>query len=128
MLGEYATARWPDVFRETRRAQDEVNRLLAGLRLSQSADFPPVNIWAGGEGATVMAQVPGVNPDELDITVHQDTLTLSGKRVTTGGAAAHEACAKLRRPSGELTAVKAADVGFAASSARGRDLMPGRER
>src|SRR5258708_5504224 len=80
MLGEYATARWPDVFRETRRAQDEVNRLLAGLRLSQSADFPPVNIWAGGEGATVMAQVPGVNPDELDITVHQDTLTLSGKR------------------------------------------------
>jgi HSP20 family protein len=81
MLGEYATAvRWPDVFRETRRVQDEMNRLLGGLRLPQSADFPPVNVWAGGDGTTVMAQVPGVNPDELDITVHQDTLTLRGKR------------------------------------------------
>jgi HSP20 family protein len=81
MLGEYTTAtRWPDVFRETQRAQDEMNRLLAGLRFPQSAEFPPVNIWAGPDGATVIAEVPGVNPDELDITVHQDTVTLRGKR------------------------------------------------
>ena len=81
MLGEYATAvRWPDVFRETRRAQDEMNRLLGGLRLPRSTDFPPVNVWAGADGTTVMTQVPGVNPDELDITVHQDTVTLRGKR------------------------------------------------
>jgi HSP20 family protein len=81
MLGEYATAaRWPDAFRETRRAQDEMNRLLAGLRFPPSADFPPVNVWAGADGATVMAEIPGINPDELDITVHQDTVTLRGKR------------------------------------------------
>jgi HSP20 family protein len=81
MLGEYATAaRWPDIFRERRRAQDEMNRLFGGLRFPQSADFPPVNVWAGADGTTVMAQVPGVNPDELDITVHQDTVTLRGKR------------------------------------------------
>jgi HSP20 family protein len=39
-----------------------------------------VNLWTGPEGAIVAAQVPGVNPEELDITIRRDTVTLRGNR------------------------------------------------
>jgi HSP20 family protein len=81
MLGQYALERrWPDLLRDVRRTQEEMNRLFGGFRLATSSEFPPVNVWAGPDGAVVAAEVPGVSPDELDITVHQDTVTLRGKR------------------------------------------------
>jgi HSP20 family protein len=81
MLSEHTTAgRWPDVFREMRRAQDEMNRLFGGLRFIPRTEFPPVNMWAEEGKVIVMAEIPGVSPEELDITVHQDTVTLRGKR------------------------------------------------
>jgi HSP20 family protein len=93
MLREYAAAgRWPDLFRETRRAQDEMNRLFGGLRLAQRPEFPPVNVWAGGDATMITAEIPGVSSDQLEITVHQDTVTLRGKRdpeVVDPGAVTH---------------------------------------
>jgi HSP20 family protein len=81
MQTEYATTgRWPDVFREMRRAQDEVNRIFGGLRFAVRTEFPPVNMWAGEDKVIVMAEMPGVSPDAVDVTVHQDTVTLRGKR------------------------------------------------
>jgi HSP20 family protein len=81
MLRQYGTeGRWPSHFQDIRRTQEELNRLFGGLRLSLRAEFPPVNVWAGPDGSIVTAEVAGVNPDELDITVHQDTVTISGKR------------------------------------------------
>jgi HSP20 family protein len=90
MMREYtAPGRWPtgfrdvrlpEVFRDMRRAQDEMNRLFGGLRFALRTEFPAVNIWTSPEGAIATAQVPGVSPDQLDVTVHQDTITLRGKR------------------------------------------------
>jgi HSP20 family protein len=81
MQTEYTTTgRWPDVFREMRRAQDEVNRIFGGLRFAARTEFPPVNIWAGEDKVILMAEMPGVSPDQVDVTVHQDTVTLRGKR------------------------------------------------
>jgi HSP20 family protein len=81
MLSEYQTAgRMPDMFREMRRAQHDMNRLFGGLRLATEPDFPPISLWAGSDRAVVMAEVPGVGPDQLDITVHQDTVVLRGRR------------------------------------------------
>ena len=81
MLMEYAARRrWPDVFGEMRRAQDEMNRRFGGLRFALQDEFPAVNVWAGNDGAIIMAQIPGVSPDQIDVTVHQDTITLRGKR------------------------------------------------
>lgn len=81
MLTEYtASGRWPDVFREMRRAQDEMNRLFGGLRFVPRTEFPPINMWAGESKVIVMAEIPGVSPDQIDITVHQDTVTMRGKR------------------------------------------------
>jgi len=76
----FREVRLPEVFRDMRRAQEEMNRLFGGLRLAVRTQFPAVNVWANPEGAIVTAQVPGVSPDQLDVTVHQDTVTLRGKR------------------------------------------------
>jgi len=98
----FRDVRLPDLFRDMRRAQEEMNRLFGGFRLALRTEFPAANVWASAEGAIVTAQVPGVKPDELDVTVHQDTVTLRGKRdpeVPDGEAVAH----RRERPYGPFT-------------------------
>ena len=81
MLRAYPVAtRRPDLFRDLRRAQEDMNRLFGGVRFAPRSEFPAVNVWAGADGAIVTAEVPGVSPDQIDVTVHQDTVTLRGKR------------------------------------------------
>lgn len=41
-----------------------------------STEYPPVNIWAGADDIVLTAEMPGVEPDDLDISVHDRTLTL----------------------------------------------------
>jgi HSP20 family protein len=72
--------RWPDLAREMRRLQEDMNRIFGGLRVAVPTEYPPVNVWVGADGAIVTAEIPGVAPDQIDITVHQDTVTLRGKR------------------------------------------------
>jgi HSP20 family protein len=59
--------------------QDELSRSY-GAQARVSEEFPPLNLWTGEQGAVLTAALPGVEPDDLEITVHQDTLTLKGKR------------------------------------------------
>ena len=85
MQREYAAeGRWPlmlpQMVQEMRRVQEQMNRAFGGLRLGVGTEFPPVNIWAGADGAIVTAAIPGVSPDQIDITVHQNTVSLRGKR------------------------------------------------
>ncbi len=75
-----APSRRPEVFRDVRRAQEDMNRLFGALRLMPRAEFPAVNLWVGADGAVVTAEVPGVSPEQLSVTVHQDTVSLRGKR------------------------------------------------
>ena len=69
-----------DPFSEMRRLQDEVNRLLSSYQVAPSASFPPVNAFANEDGVALSAQLPGVEQDDLEISVFRDTLTLRGKR------------------------------------------------
>src|SRR5678816_2867785 len=64
--------RWPDLARDMRRLQEEMNRTFGGFRFAVPAEYPPVNVWAGADGAIITAEIPGVAPDQIDITVHQD--------------------------------------------------------
>ncbi len=81
MLRAYPTpSRRPEVFRDVRRVQEDMNRLFGALRLMPRAEFPSINLWVGPDGAIVTAEVPGVSPEQLSVTVHQDTVSLRGKR------------------------------------------------
>jgi HSP20 family protein len=45
-----------------------------------AAGFPAVNVYAGRDGIAVVAELPGVEKDELEIHAHRDTLTIRGTR------------------------------------------------
>ena len=38
----------------------------------------PLDVYATPDHAVILAAVPGMQPDSLDVTVHQNTVTLSG--------------------------------------------------
>jgi len=70
------------MWREMDRLQKEMNRLFenyAPTRRSASG-YPAMNVWANENGALVTAEVPGVRPDDIDVSVVGETLTLSGMR------------------------------------------------
>ncbi len=48
-------------------------------RSSQSV-FPAANIWQGDDAVAVTAELPGVEPDDIDISIKDNVLTLSGER------------------------------------------------
>lgn len=75
-----STGRWVDPLRQIRFAQKDMSRLFDNLRAAASPEFPLMNIWAGTDGAVITAEIPGVVPEELDIAVHQNTVTLRGRR------------------------------------------------
>jgi HSP20 family protein len=74
-----------DPFRDLRRLQDEMERLASAMApatgsLAAAGGFPAVNVYAGQDGVAVVAELPGVEKDDLEVQAHQDTLTLRGTR------------------------------------------------
>lgn len=74
------TGRWFDPLRQMRSAQTDMSRALDNLRLVAPPEFPLMNIWTGRDGAVITAEAPGVVPEELEISVHQNTVSLRGRR------------------------------------------------
>ncbi|MBN1506941.1 MAG: Hsp20/alpha crystallin family protein [Sedimentisphaerales bacterium] len=50
------------------------------LRSVPRGTFPAVNVYEQGDGIVLMAEVPGVKPEQLDLSVLGDAVTLTGKR------------------------------------------------
>ncbi len=76
-----------DPFREMRRLQSEMNRVFEAKTSARAAEFPPINAYANQDGAVITAELPGVKSDDLNVSVHRDSVTLS----SSGGR-------KLRKP------------------------------
>ncbi|WP_169974790.1 Hsp20/alpha crystallin family protein [Tautonia rosea] len=75
-----------DPFREIRR---EVGRLLGnfeslGVRFARP--FPAINLYDAGDLYYVTAELPGIDPQEIDLTITGETLTLRGERRRPEGA------------------------------------------
>ncbi len=66
------------LFRDLRRLQEEMDRLTRSASTPQG--FPAINVYAHQDGIVITAELPGVKEDDLDITVHRDTVTLRGER------------------------------------------------
>jgi HSP20 family protein len=89
--GIMAIIRWyerPDFFRiggEMERLQREMNKLYSdffgkGEAPSRLGVFPPVNVSEDTKNLYVHAELPGIAPEELEISVHGETLTIRGER------------------------------------------------
>lgn len=75
--------RIPNMWQEMDQLQREMNRLFRssqGVRLHTAPSFPALNIWANEEGQVITAEIPGVEPEDLEISVTGEILTLSGTR------------------------------------------------
>jgi HSP20 family protein len=75
---EYRT-NW-DPFEEMRALQREVNRVFDGGRYRGPAEYPLVNVWTSENEAVVTAELPGVDPKDVDIRVLRGQLTIEGDR------------------------------------------------
>ncbi len=51
-----------------------------GFWPSSRAAFPAVNVWQGPEAVAVTAELPGIEPGDIEISVKDNVLTLSGER------------------------------------------------
>jgi HSP20 family protein len=63
--------------------QREMNRLFDTTgkgRVFSSPSYPAVNIWTNDDGQVISAEMPGVHPDDIDIDVTGDALSISGER------------------------------------------------
>jgi len=85
-----ALIRWlgeNDLFSQLDRVQRDMNRFWSAFDwggtqqpFQRTGVYPLVNIYDDGESFVVRAEVPGVDPKQLDISVTGDTLTLHGER------------------------------------------------
>jgi len=84
----YPNWRWPDFtsaledFERVRRQMDRFVSTFSGPGDMPvvSGVFPPLMIREEGETICVEAEIPGIKPEDINISVHGRTLTLSGER------------------------------------------------
>lgn len=118
---------WPrnpwSIFDEMESLQEDMNRMLGGQAPAESGRtgrewrrrpaYPLMNVWAAADGLVIDAELPGVDPKDVDISVMGDQLTLRGK-VNTGEPAQGETLHRRERPAGEF--VRTLQLPFRADS------------
>jgi HSP20 family protein len=79
----YRRYRFSPVWQDMERLRQEMDHLFDSYypaRYRTAPGYPAMNIWANEDGLAVTAEVPGIHPDDIDISVVGETLTLSGER------------------------------------------------
>jgi HSP20 family protein len=66
------------------RLRREMNRLFTEWPSrggwSVASGYPAMNVWTDEDNAVVTAELAGIDPEDIDISVENDTLTLRGTR------------------------------------------------
>lgn len=73
--------RW-DPWQELNRLQSDVSRWLLNDRgaFRAAQTLPAINLWQNNDELLLTAEVPGVDPEDLDLTVNADSVQFKGKR------------------------------------------------
>jgi len=84
----------------------EVDRMLGsvdrplGLRSVPRGTFPAINVYDQGQATVMVAEIPGVKAEDMDVTILNDTVTLKGRRESH--ASNENRFYRRERPSGEF--------------------------
>jgi HSP20 family protein len=70
--------RFSNVMPEIMQLQQEMNRLFSSAGQKIPQDYPAVNIWEKEGVSIVTAELPGIDPEKMEITVSGDVLSISG--------------------------------------------------
>ncbi|HNT76771.1 MAG TPA: Hsp20/alpha crystallin family protein [Anaerolineae bacterium] len=67
---------------EMERLRQEMNRLFTNFPsyVRPAPAYPALNAWTSEEGVIITAELPGCNPDAIELAVVGDTLTITGAR------------------------------------------------
>lgn len=68
-----------DPFRDLRRFGG-LDPAWTGRRPAPASEYPPVNVWTGEHDVIVTIEIPGVDPDALDLAVQQRHLVVKGSK------------------------------------------------
>jgi len=60
--------------------EDEMNRMLSRYAYPTSSEFPAFNVWGTTDQVIVTSEIPGIDPNSIDISVSGATLTVRGLR------------------------------------------------
>ena len=87
-----AVFRWRQNWGTFKDLEREVDRLLESIKLPFPAlrlerDYPPVNLYELDHEYLLVAELPGMTADNLDLTVTGGILTLKGERIGPQGIA-----------------------------------------
>jgi HSP20 family protein len=66
-----------DPLREMEAFDRDIDRLFSR---TSSAGFPPVNVFVGEGDVIVTSEIPGIEPNDIDLSVAGEILTLKGAR------------------------------------------------
>lgn len=69
-----------DPLREMAALQRVMNSLFRDSSTRGRVSYPPVELMDKGDSVVITAEIPGVNKDEVDLTVLRDTLTIAGEK------------------------------------------------
>ena len=74
----HGSSQW-DPFAEFRALSREVNRAFNSGAAGATV-FPALNVWSNSDGAQVTVELPGVDPEQVQINVEKNQLTIEGER------------------------------------------------
>ncbi|MFO1019915.1 MAG: Hsp20/alpha crystallin family protein [Planctomycetales bacterium] len=83
-------SRYWDPWKDFQQLQQELNRAIqhpAQLFPAVSGGVPSVNVWRSEQGALLTSEIPGLDPEKLDISVNGQTVTVKGERTQVEKAA-----------------------------------------
>jgi|JI81BgreenRNA_FD_contig_51_1009046_length_606_multi_2_in_0_out_0_1 HSP20 family protein len=105
-------------FRELDALRREFDRVLDGAKTGfpptaysrvsflpgrSARTYPLFNMSEDKDTLTVEALAPGINPATLSVTMHRDTLTISGEKAVLNGGVAPDAFHRSERSAGRFT-------------------------
>ena len=79
----YRIIRRPSIWQEMDQLQRKMNRLFDSTSRGQvfnAPSYPAINIWTNDDGQLITAEMPGVHPEDINIDVNADALSISGER------------------------------------------------
>ncbi len=66
-------------FEDLRVLQKEMNRLFSNYGSNEEV-YPALNLWTNGNEVLITAEIPGIDTNDLDITVNNNQLIIEGVR------------------------------------------------
>lgn len=100
MIWPVVRASWSaDPMQEFNRLYGDMDRLFGNR--SERLTFPRINVWSNQDETVVSAELPGVDPKDIKLTVKDNDLTIEGER-TSEPLAESDIQVRRERPTGRF--------------------------